>query len=514
VTRAVDRDLHFCTRMARQLSATSSPDTAQATATTAAPTPGKTTLTQQLPASPADGATSAGKRATTIQNIVLHQAPGKDTPRVAAQPDWVGPGTSFDIVGASGSWLQVPYKGLAAFITAGSKYVKIEDAPATQDPATQTPGAQPPAGTAPAGGGIVDTLTGAVTSGLDAIGDAIAGVPGAISSGANRLIDLIAGITEPSPSEQPQLDRDAENPANQTPAPGETPAPGQSQTGPAFADQRDNTFVGSAGGKAVTGENECNITTLAMQIRTVAQDDAKVRAACCANLERLGGKVTDDDRASAQIEDLLLRRFFLPAWAGGDEWRKLESQKPFWIGFADAVSGRKYHQNSLCINHVAGELTSALPIGALGHDEAKNDADQARLLTQDYYKTTFVPVLAGGGSVLLSTELTGGHIVLLNEVLEDGVTINDPYGMCLEKVENARGYLRHGDALSWGLKVKETYAANVATRSKMNTGPIASVVKGGAEKMPGNLGERNFYTWAEVKTYLIGKWNNTMEKKK
>ena len=415
---------------------------------------------------------------------------------MTAQPDWVGPGTSFDVVATSGSWLQVVYKGVTAYISAGSKYVKVEDAPAAAAPA--------PASPAPATPGVVDTLAGAVASGLDTISEAIASVPGAISSGMTSLVGIFTGTTEPTPSEQPQLDHDAQEPAPQT-------VPGQ--TTPAFGNQRDNAFVGEAGGAAVTGENECNITTLAMQIRTVAQDDAKVRAACCSTLERLGGTVTDDDRKSAQIEDLLLRRFFLPAWANGDEWRKLESQKPFWTGFADWVKGRKYHQNSICINHVASELTSALPIGALGHDEAKDAADQARLLTPEYFKTTFVPELAGGGSVMLSTDLTGGHIVLLNEVLADGVTINDPYGMCLEKVTNARGYLRNGDALSWGLKVKATYAANLPTRSKQNAGPIASVVEGGPAKMPDNLGERNFFTWTEVETYKIGKWNNTMAKK-
>jgi Domain of unknown function (DUF4157) len=386
-------------------------------------------------------------------------------------------------------------------------------APAAPAAAPAAPAAAPPTSLA---GQAAQALTDLVSSVVSAGSALLAKATSAVTS----VSAWISGTTATPPADG--ATEVAPPPADAAPG-GGAAAPGPAL--PAFANQRDNTFVGKAGqgevaatdptltkDNKVNAGTECNITTLAMQLLTVARDEAKVRAACCENLERLGGTVSDADRASGQIEDLLLKRFFLPTWADGSEWRKLESQKPFWKGFADEVAGRKYHKNSLCINHVAGELAGALPVGTLGHDEAKDDADQARLLTPEYFKATFAPVIAGGGAVMLSTELTDGHIVLLAEVLADGITINDPYGMCLEKVDNARGYLRNGDPLAAGLKVRATYESKVATRAKLNQDPIASVVQGGSDPMPADLGKRNFYTWAEVTTYKIGKWNNTMQK--
>jgi hypothetical protein len=42
---------------------------------------------------------------------------------------------------------------------------------------------------------------------------------------------------------------------------------------------------------------------------------------------------------------------------------------------------------------------------------------------------------------------------------------------------------------------------------------IMELVKGSGN-FPANSGEKNFYTWDEVKTYQIGKWCNVAFKKK
>jgi hypothetical protein len=56
----------------------------------------------------------------------------------------------------------------------------------------------------------------------------------------------------------------------------------------------------------------------------------------------------------------------------------------------------------------------------------------------------------------------------------------------------------------------------VDTRLKLNSGmksKIMELVKGSGN-FPANSGEKNFYTWDEVKTYQIGKWCNVAFKKK
>jgi len=143
---------------------------------------------------PAAASASSKKRATTIQNIVVHQGPSKDSPPVTVQPNWVPPGTSFDVLGVSTSWLQVTHLGAPGYITGGSHYVKIEDAPAA-------PAAPATAPAAPAASpGLVDSFTSAV------------------SSAVNSVVSLFTGGAEPTAEEKPKLDQEAAAPNPAAPA--------------------------------------------------------------------------------------------------------------------------------------------------------------------------------------------------------------------------------------------------------------------------------------------------------
>lgn len=91
--------------------------------------------------------------------------------------------------------------------------------------------------------------------------------------------------------------------------------------------------------------------------------------------------------------------------------------------------------------------------------------------------------------VAASTKLTGGHVVEVLEVMEEGIRINDPYG-----ARRSRGYLKNG----------ESGTAPPIHRFKLNPELSAEVKDNKVQTKREDWGKDNFYTWTEVEKYQIG----------
>jgi len=295
--------------------------------------------------------------------------------------------------------------------------------------------------------------------------------------------------------------------------------PGAAQ-GSTYHNQRNNEFRADAGvgektsGGDVNAENECNVTTLAMQLQTLAGSEQRLRTAACDLLEQTyKQKLRPADRETTQVEDLILRRFFIPEWADGTKWKEASQagKKPFYKGWYEdpnqsgTVNTKKFHEHSFCLAYVGMEFSSFIKeVGAIEH--AEGDVYSAK-----YYKEKLKPVLQAGGSVMLGTKLTGkGHVVLLVAVDDDGIVINDPYGLALGKGQ----YLMNNGETKAARNVFKAFpdAPNVlARRAKVNAAHLTELDQAG-NTLPDNMGERVYFNWAEVTQFEIGKWNNAASK--
>lgn len=271
-----------------------------------------------------------------------------------------------------------------------------------------------------------------------------------------------------------------------------------------YKSQLDNEY--REGG--VEGKNMCNVTTLAMQLETVAGSADKAKSAVIDLLKKKGEATDEASLRKKQLEDLIMQRFKL---MGDSGWKKRDGKKPFWKGWYDWAKNTlksPWHQQALCLNYVATELSDL--VGKTKHAEAGPKVKLETLLSSPYFKETLHPALQEGASVMLSTQLTGGHIVLLADVVNEGAVINDPYGMLVEKKS---AYIPNGSQTKASRlnRIKKHHDL-VKQRLKYNTGLFEKLQKPESlgKTFPDNMGERNFYPWDEVKKYKIGKWNNIL----
>lgn len=371
-------------------------------------------------------------------------------------------GTTVDVYAAFGSWLKVGYEGRKAFITRGKdhvEYAKITEVPSQDEtpseqgetPAPSPPGSPPPG---ESGGG--------------------------------------------SDSKGPDTDEQ-----------GPTDTLGQ-MSAPAYFSQRDNLFKGAIGFKdGVKPDAECNVTSLAMQLVTLAGGSQPVNRRTAELLAQHGVTVKAEDIEQAQPEDLILRLF----QALGDEyWEKVSTDKQtrgaFWKGFYEQWQGgdKGWHQIPNCLLFIGRQYVDFVGGGKRASKETEATT------SPEYFQTKLKPELAAGGAVMLSTDLSGqGHIVLLVGVEEDGVRINDPYGM---NAGSQSKYVRNNIKPEHP-KYFEDFAAQIATRLKFNPDLQSIVADEGhrAERVLANWGENNFFTWNEVTALNIGKWNTVLMKK-
>ncbi|MBE9571710.1 MAG: DUF4157 domain-containing protein, partial [Proteobacteria bacterium] len=277
----------------------------------------------------------------------------------------------------------------------------------------------------------------------------------------------------------------------------------EDETYVSYESQLDNVY--QKGG--VSGKNMCNVTTLAMQIETLAGSPERAKEGAINLLKKNNDSADEKELRKKQLEDLIMRRFELMGDAG---WKKLDGKKPFWKGWYNWAKGlpNPWHQQSLPLNYVAMEFSGI--VGKAEHAEAGPKISLESILSPEYFKSTLHPALKKGAAVMLSTKLTGGHIVLLVDVLDNGVLINDPYGMLLAKKGN---YIKNGSSTkSSRLRQIKKHNEIVKLRLKYNRGLLDKLQEPESlgKTFPNNMGERNFYSWAEVKKYQIGKWNNIL----
>jgi cytochrome c-type biogenesis protein CcmH/NrfF len=136
------------------------------------------------------------------------------------------------------------------------------------------------------------------------------------------------------------------------------------------------------------------------------------------------------------------------------------------------------------------------------------------IMSKEKYFEKIVPALKEGAEVMVSNKLTsGGHIAFLVSVRDEGIVINDPYGIMVKDHK----YIRNAEQITETKKTTITSNQSIVdTRLKLNSGmktKIMQLLQSGGN-FPSNSGEKNFYTWEEVKTYQIGKWCNVAYKKK
>jgi hypothetical protein len=133
--------------------------------------------------------------------------------------------------------------------------------------------------------------------------------------------------------------------------------------------------------------------------------------------------------------------------------------------------------------------------GGLGSDDSLSKDPQS------FYEEEVEPYL-NSGSVMLSTKLTGGHIVLLVDVVNGGIVINDPYGVRVDA-----GYIKNGDSVSRRKGRIEAATDELNVRFTHNEAGKERLMGSLSDTtLPQDIGEFNYYTWAQVNKWAMGKW--------
>ncbi|MBO9698565.1 MAG: DUF4157 domain-containing protein [Sporocytophaga sp.] len=340
---------------------------------------------------------------------------------------------------------------------------------------------------------------GFMESSFDLLNDAVETTKGIIEDGWDSFSKGLGSIFGTS-SSAPQSTTPAKTAdAKATPAKTETkttaPAPTTQETDKKsiYSSQRDNKFSGTdiygAGTKGgnVSADNMCNVTSLAMTLKSQASEhDLKTNTI---NLLVKGGGYDETKRAELMgydLEDLIIRRF---VQLGSDYFKKNVMGKDF------KFDGNPPHQFGACLSHVGKQIFTGV----------QKTLDYYDVFDKTKYKN-IAPELDKGNTGFGGTYLTGGHVVNLVKVVEDGLIINDPYGLILGAKST---YIKNGSKIA---DSKQKINANIAViekRFKYNSALLAQT-KGfltSTEKLvPHNMGENVFLDWDDVKTFSVFRW--------
>lgn len=318
----------------------------------------------------------------------------------------------------------------------------------------------------------VDGLLGGLTDGI-----------GGMLGGAQR------GAAPASPAAAPQAPGSGAAPATDA----ETTEPAAAQpTALPYLSQYDNEFTNDQG---VAGKNMCTVTSMAMHLIALCGGADAVKQQTAALIGEHGG-TPPDNLPSRQTEDVLMMLFDILRTTGYWDTKLNETTLPFqknWI--AGVPEGDKYHQAGVCQAHVMPWFSAVKSAVNLSPSEEKKATNQA------FFLETIRPRLATT-VFLLSTKLTKGHFVALVDVLDDGIIINDPAGA--HGPGAGTDYLYNGEALGATRAADATWRKTLAVRFREQPERLAQLEDPTA--LRGDWGERNYFTWAEVEYWNIGKF--------
>ncbi len=278
-----------------------------------------------------------------------------------------------------------------------------------------------------------------------------------------------------------------------------------------YASQMDNTFskfgiYGDTGPKKlVTNYNTCNVTALAMALRRV-EDDNKLKNSVINILIENGGynKTQHDDLFKKDLEDLIMMRF---EQAGSDYF--LEPLREYSaipsFTFPTGPNSVAPHQFAFCLDYIGKDILEGNAI----------IKDLSAKTKEGYSKIK--PYFNDGFGAFLGTKLTeSGHVVSLDSIHEDGITINDPYGLFGTKQNE---YIVNGSKLnSISRQIIIDNPKNLSKKLTFAKETYDLLVKSSEsdEKeivLPHTLGKKNFYSWTQVQKYEIGWWISLINKR-
>ncbi|MCB9236001.1 MAG: hypothetical protein H6581_30420 [Bacteroidia bacterium] len=257
-----------------------------------------------------------------------------------------------------------------------------------------------------------------------------------------------------------------------------------------YEDQVDNSTSGkghfSSFPGTINGTTMCNVTTLAMQLKYLSKgDDFGIIEAAVRILQDNGHSGDVVELKKMQLEDLL---FEILKIKGDDYW----ASNTYWV--ADGTLPPNQHVGPLML------------LGEMFTDYIEDAKYTNSGSTKEFFTEKIKPMIESGEAVMSSSWLTnGGHIVLVVDVLEDGVLINDPYGL-----KYTGGYLANGQSAGDFANVWKKNKTEFEVRLSHNASLLSELnnlaKSNGQGNFEKNLGELNFFDWAEVKKWTIGKW--------
>jgi hypothetical protein len=204
------------------------------------------------------------------------------------------------------------------------------------------------------------------------------------------------------------------------------------------------------------------------------------------------------------LEDLIMYRFeqagtsyFLEAY------RKYSGVSDF--NFKD-YNGIAPHQYTFCLNMIGQNIL-----------DCETSVLNKKALSKESYNKDIKPYFLKGYGAFLGTKLTSsGHVVSLDCIYEDGITINDPYGLFgTTKGEYiCNGMLLNASSKKLILENPKNFASKLRYNKELYDFLLESVNdKVNTIKMPHKLGIKNFYNWEQISKYEIGWWISLINKK-
>ncbi len=253
-----------------------------------------------------------------------------------------------------------------------------------------------------------------------------------------------------------------------------------------YESQRDNNPYGSSGTK---GDWMCNVTSVAMQLHTLASKD-EVKRQAIDIYYNVGGEQPLELLQSEQIEDILIRIVRHKGWSEYI-YTNLEKLAALFKVTSNNAS-YSFDGRDGAIEQFNGNVPHIIKDGNLYNAIKK------------------------GKSVIMSNTLYGsdGHYVHLVSVESDGVIINDPFGFRINRYNPyyfLNGSTVSTDKMNWLKKNWSTFEE----RSKHNP-ELKAEMEAFLESPQGTfsqeLGKLNFYNWGEVSSWNLGRHGTVMGK--